>query len=37
MKKFEVPEIEVAVMDVTDVITTSFIPPEQGENQTPYG
>lgn len=41
MRKFEVPEAEVAVIKISNIITTSsddsFIPPDQGENQTPYG
>ncbi len=39
MKDFEAPMIEVTAFAVEDVITTSswFTPPEQGENQTPYG
>lgn len=30
MKKFEIPEIEVVVLDVVDIITTS-----RGEDETP--
>lgn len=39
MKDFEAPMLEIATFAVEDVITVSseFIPPEQGENQTPYG
>ena len=39
MKKFETPEVDVMTFAVEDVITTSgtFVPPDQGENQTPYG
>lgn len=40
MKKFEAPAMDVAIIDIIDIITTSnddFIPPVQGENQTPYG
>ncbi len=39
MKAFEAPMLEIATFAVEDVITTSagFTPPEQGENQTPYG
>ena len=40
MKIFETPKVEVLIFAIEDVITTSgdeFIPPEQGENQTPYG
>ena len=41
MKKFNAPELEVTVFAIEDVITVSgeedFIPPEQGDNQTPYG
>ena len=39
MKRFEAPVLEVVVFAVEDVITESsaFIPPELGENQTPYG
>ena len=42
MKKFNAPELEIAVFAIEDVITVSsggddFIPPEAGENQTPYG
>lgn len=39
MRKFEAPKVEIIVLAVEDIITTSveFIPPEQGENQTPYG
>lgn len=39
MTKYEIPELEVITFDAEDIITTSsdFIPPEQGENQTPYG
>ena len=41
MKKFHTPELKVTVFAIEDVITVSggeeFIPPEQGENQTPYG
>lgn len=43
MKTFEIPVVEITQFAVVDVITTSvtepteFVPPEQGENQTPYG
>lgn len=39
MKKFEAPEVKILTFAMEDVITTSswFTPPEQGENQTPYG
>ena len=41
MKKFNAPELEVSVFAIEDVITASsgeeFVPPVQGENQTPYG
>lgn len=39
MKKFDAPTIEIATFAIEDVITVSgeFIPPEEGENQTPYG
>lgn len=33
MKKFETPELEVVVMDVRDVVTTSDLP----ENDTDIG
>lgn len=32
MKRFDAPEMEVVMLEVTDVITTSV---ELGENQTP--
>lgn len=34
MKKFEMPEIEVEIFAVEDVITTST--PGTGDNQTPW-
>ena len=39
MKTFEIPAVEVSTFAVEDVVTASsgFIPPAQGENQTPYG
>ena len=35
MKKFEMPEIEVEIFAVEDVITTSSTP-GTGDNQTPW-
>ena len=40
MRKFEAPEVEVTVINIIDIIATSnddFVPPVQGDNQTPYG
>ena len=39
VKKFEAPVIETIAFDVEDVITVSigFVPPEEYEDQTPYG
>ena len=39
MNKFEEPIIETIAFTVEDVITVSigFVPPEEYENQTPYG
>ena len=40
MRNFETPEVKVTAIEIIDIITTSgddFIPPEQGDNQTPYG
>ena len=40
MRRFETPEVEVTAIEIIDIIATSnddFIPPEQGDNQTPYG
>lgn len=30
MKQFETPELEVVRVDFEDVITTSYVPPEDG-------
>ena len=41
MKVFETPVVEIVMLAVQDIITTSegeeFVPPTTGENQTPYG
>ena len=39
MKNFETPVVEVTSFAVEDIITESstFVPPVQGDDQTPYG
>ena len=37
MKAFDVPEIEVKMFDVADVLTTSGDPIEEGETLADYG